>query len=199
MRRTFLPRAVGMALSLIIMMVGGISATSTATAATSSYGSPCYNWKGWTTGHENDLTMSSDLLSDFRAGRQTKCDRLVLVLDGDDRVGYYAAYGKVVMPSGSRFQVDGPVDFNLTVRAWPKGWDTATSKDDFAIKAGSVIYPKSDPKGLKVVQEVRSAGAFEGETTFAVGLSKKTQWRLFTVILADGRRAVIVEFAHTRS
>lgn len=197
MRRKFLSLAAGAILLLTTGLVGA-SAASTAAAAP-SYGSTCYNWRGWTTGSENSYTMSSDLVNGFRAGRQTSCDRLVFVLDGKAKVGYYAGYGAVYQPNGAQVPVDGPVDFTLVIRAWPKGWDTATAKDDFAIKPGSVVYPTSNPKGLKVVRQVKAGGGFEGETTFAIGLNKKTQWRLFTAVLADGKRAVIVEFAHARS
>lgn len=200
MHRTFLSLAAGLIALPLAIMVSNASANGVATAATAgSYTSPCHNWRNWTLGSENSMRMSSDLLKGFRAGRQTACDRLVFVLNGDEKVGYYGAYGKVIMPNGSRLQVAGPVDFQLVVRAWPKGWNTRTTKDDFAIKAGSVIYSSSNPKGLKVVNQVKSAGAFEGETTFAIGLDKKTQWRLFTTVLADGNRALIVEFAHSRS
>lgn len=195
MRRMFLLLAAGL-LSLIMAM-GGTLAISSATAAPSGYTSPCYGSRGWTTGAENSLTMSSDLLTGFRAGRHATCDRLVFVLSDDDKIGYHAAYGKTIMPNGKRMQVDGPVDFNLVIRAWPKGWDTVTTKDDFAVKPGTVIYSSSNPKGLEVVKQIKSAGAFEGETAFAVGLRVKTEWRLFDdVVLADGSRLVIVEFDH---
>ena len=189
-----------LSLTAAVMMVIAtmLVAPATVAAASSGYNSPCYNWKGWTTGSENSFTMSSDLVSGFRAGRHSTCDRLVFALDGNDRVGYYAGYGKVVQPSGARVHVAGPVDFQVVVRAWPKGWDTATLKDDFAVQANKVVYSTSNPKGLKRVEQVKTGGAFEGETVFAVGLDKRVQWRLFELVLADGTRVVIVEFAHSR-
>lgn len=56
------------------------------TAAPSGYTSPCNGASNWTTGPENSLTMSSDLLSEFRAGRHARCDRLVFELDGNEKV-----------------------------------------------------------------------------------------------------------------
>lgn len=182
-----------------LFVTGLVSVPATAVAAApSSYANPCNGVGGWTTGSENSFRMSSDLLKAFRAGRHATCDRLVFVLDGDNRVGYYAGYGKVVQPSGARVHVAGPVDFQLVVRAWPKGWDTATLKDDFAVQANKVLYSTSNPKGLKRVEQIKTGGAFEGETVFAVGLDEKVPFRLFTVVLADGTRVVIIEFAHSR-
>lgn len=181
--------AVALAISTLVI------APATAVAATpSGYANPCYGSKGWTTGSENSFTMSSDLVSGFRAGRHNTCDRLVFVLDGNDRVGYFAGYGAVYQPSGARVRVAGPVDFQLVVRAWPKGWDTATLRDDFAVQANKVIYSTSNPKGLMRVEEIKTGGAFEGETVFAVGLDKRVPFRLFPLVLADGKRALIVEF-----
>lgn len=197
MRRK-IPALLAAVVTVLSIGLVGVSTTSVATAATSaSYNSPCYGSQNWTTGFENEPRMSSDLLKGFRAGRHATCDRLVFVLDGDNRVGYYAAYGATYLPSGARMGVAGPVDFHLTIRAWPKGWDTTRTSDDFAVRAGTVVYSTSNPKGLVRVEQVKSAGAFEGQTEFAIGLDRRVAFRVLDFVVMEGStpvRVVVAEF-----
>lgn len=188
MRRKFLSVVASIIMMVATLVVGGLMTAAPAGAAGSDYGSPCYNTGSWNTAAEVNNLSPRNRVDKFRAARHTRCDRIVFEFANSRQVGYNAHYGQAEQGgSGFDIPVAGRVKFSLTINAPASG---AVSRN------GAILYSyySSNTSGW-TVRQVKSGGHFEGYTDISIGLRKVVRWRLFTALLTNGHRVLVLEFA----
>ncbi|HEX2301060.1 MAG TPA: hypothetical protein VHH34_21555 [Pseudonocardiaceae bacterium] len=125
------------------------------------------------------------MLYNSRIGQHSCYDRVVFDINGPGPVGYDVRYVPVVSAdgSGNPVPVAGDAALQVVVRAPTQGSPGDTSGH----QPGVVFAPSGarlhGPGGLEnwgCLREVRSAGYFEGQTTFAIGVRGKLPFRVDT-------------------
>lgn len=170
----------------------GADETPSAGSSTGA-GVPCANASKWTTGSEDNTTMSKAGLYDLRAAKHDGCDRLVFDINGPGAAGYHAGYVDVVTTpgKGDAVHVKGTAALQVTVRAWDCGHFVDSTSNCPNWKVGQVLVDKP----LGNVQEVKFAGVQEGQSTFAVGVNTKRPFHVTTWKAGDVMH-VIVDIVH---
>jgi hypothetical protein len=144
--------------------------------------------------------MSPFALYNSRIGRHPCYDRVVFDINGPGPVGYDIRYVPVVTADGSGrpLPVAGGAALQVVVRAPAQG----SQGDSSGHQPGVVFAPSGarlhGPGGLEnwgCLREVRSAGSFEGQTTFAVGVRRQLPFRLDTWTDSSQTSHVTVDIA----
>ena len=146
----------------------------TATAATCS--------TTWGSLAKSSAPMATGRVTGVRAGRHTCFDRLVIDMTGRPP-GYDVRYVSVVTADGSGFPVPVAGGARLAV---------------IARKGATSIPAMPSVAGFTTFRQVRWAGAFEGQTTIALGVRARLPFRVTTIDdAATGRSRLVVDVAHT--
>jgi hypothetical protein len=113
-----------------------------------------------------------------RIGRHECCDRIVFDLNGPAPVGYHVGYVPVVTEDGSGGAGSGP------------------QPDVVFAPSGVYLHGPGGLADWGALRGVRSAGSFEGQSIFAVGVRDRLPFLGTTWV--DGNRIaqVIVDIAH---
>jgi hypothetical protein len=163
----------------------------------------CQDTQGWNTRPDSELTsvLSVDPIYQLRAGRHDCYDQLTFVLNGRSPVGFHAAYaeGSDVADDESSTPTAGSAALAVNIHAPNQGgfYDNTGHQPGVVFAASrDVLYPTSNPQGLRVIQEVVSGGEFESIATFAVGMDQRRPFAVRQDINRDGNRVVIVRVAH---
>jgi hypothetical protein len=178
---------------------GGGSGTTTTTTARSV----CTATRGWNTRPDSEATnvLSTEAIYLLNAGRHDDgCyDQLTFVLNGNARVGFHTAYaeGSDVADDETRMPTVGDAALQVDIMAPNLGgpYDTSGSTHRFGAR-GDILYSTSNPRGLRVIEEVKAVGEFESVATFAVGVDRQRPFAVTTGINRDGNRVVIIRVAH---
>lgn len=148
--------------------------------------------QGWNTEPDKsaELTYTEAQILNVRIGKQDCFDRVVIDINNGPEVGFYASYEPVVRQDGSGepIEVAGGAALQLIVGA------PATMLAD----PGFTLYPASvlEANDWQALREVRYAGFFEGQSTFAIGVAQERPFAVSTVVREGQVTHVIVDIAH---
>lgn len=182
-RHTTRPRSLTTLAAALALTLGGAPPTQATASCGISWGS---------LERTNGTTHTSGTVEDVRAGRHTCFDRLVI--DVDDVPGsltYDVSYVDVVREDGSGRSIPlaGGADLRIIVRA-P------------AHREGVPTYLPANPNrlvnvtGWQTFRQVASAGSFEGQSTFGLGVRARLPFRVLVLDgPGDGAR-LVVDVAH---
>src|SRR6266508_4211307 len=147
---------------------GEPSAPGAATMAAT--GSPaCGEARKWGTGLKRSAGQTDAELYNVRAGRHACYDRVVFDVNGAGAAGYQVQYVKTVLAdaSGEPVPIGGVAALEVIVRTPDVA--SATFGHQPGRKPWTVGQVLLGPRGGNTLTEVKFAGSFEGQTTFAVG------------------------------
>jgi hypothetical protein len=133
-----------------------------------------------------------------RAGQHECYDRVVFDLNGPAGVGYTAKYVPVVRAdaSGAPVPVDGRAALQVIVRGPISGTDNQGHQPwRQPPTVGEDVIAPAEVAGWASLTEVRFAGSFEGQTTFALGVRDQRPFRV-SIASEQYYRHVIVDIAH---
>jgi hypothetical protein len=134
-------------------------------------------------------------LYNVRAGRHDCYDRVVFDINGPNPVGYHVGYVGTVTADGSGQPVPVAGDAALQVIVHAPDFASSTTGHQPWRQPWKVGQALVDADGWATLTEVRFAGSFEGQTTFAVGVRERSPFRVFT-LRNDAVRRVVVDIAH---
>jgi hypothetical protein len=166
-----------------------------ASTATAEPAFRCTEVRSWTTGKKESDPYVKDELYNVRTGRHDCYDRIVFDINGPAEAGYHVSYVPLVTAdgSGAPVKVDGRAFLQVIVHAWD------FSHPQFGHRPGRKPWKVGDTlaksPSWKALREVKYAGAHEGQTTFAVGVSARTGF-LVTTWREDAVMHVIIDIAH---
>ncbi len=125
--------------------------------------------------------MEAGQVQGVRAGRHTCYDRLVIDMNGD-AAGYDVRYVSTVRADGSGAAVPVAGGARLAV----------------VVKKGAFFAPTvPNVSGYRTFRQIRWAGSFEGQTTFALGVRARLPFRTFTLYDASSNTSrLVVDVAH---
>jgi len=189
------------------------TAAEQATSTTNTTAESCRETGNWTTEPEAVDVGIADPIYLLEAGRHDapQCyDQLSFRLNGPAQVGYYATYahGNVVPIEGDQsVTVAGDValvvDISAPVGGGPFDRSGHAPLLVFARTIGETVYPASNPRGLKVIREVRFAGEYEsyGESasvsSFVVGVDRERPFAVSSFVdEVSNTRVVLIRVAH---
>ena len=161
----------------------------------------CTDTGGWGTGTKQSALYSAAPIYRTRIGRHECHDRVVFDINGPEPVGYHVSYVPVVIEDGSgrEIPVAGGAALQVIVHAPTQG----SPGDDSGHQPGVVFAPSGEylhgPEGLEgwgALRAVRSAGSFEGQSTFAVGVRDRLPFTVTTWVDENQTAHVIVDIAH---
>lgn len=146
---------------------------------------PCPGTASWNTQPEHSAATApaGAALSDVRPGRHECFDRIVFDVAGPPELGYHLGYVPAVerQGSGKPIAVAGEADLRV----------------DLGVPAPALFAGFGYRAEWSALREIRFAGSFEGQTTFAVGVTDERPFRLFVLPPADrGLSHVVVDIAH---
>lgn len=172
-------RAVLAVLASITLMTVPAASGSAALVAPTSAAPYCGITWGSTAKAAGNLEVG--VVQGVRAGRHSCYDRLVIDMSGD-AAGYDVRYVSTVRADGSGAAVPVAGGARLAVVA----------------KKGAFFVPTvPDVSGYRTFRQVRWAGSFEGQTTFALGVRARLPFRTFTLYDASSDTSrLVVDVAH---
>jgi hypothetical protein len=132
------------------------------------------------------------------AGQHECYDRVVFDLNGPEAVGYTARYVPLVSTdgSGAPMPVEGRAALEVTVRGPIYGTDNQGHQPWRQPPAvGEDLIAPANLAGWASLAEVKFAGSFEGQTTFAVGVRDTRPFRIWINSEQDYQH-VVVDIAH---
>jgi len=194
--------------------IGPISRFDTTNFPTTIAGEEsCGETGGWTTGPETVDVAIADPIYLFEAGRHDapQCyDQLTFRLNGPADVGYYATYAEsnvMRMEGDQSFTVAGDAALVVDIGAPVGGGPFDTSGHApllvFARTIGATLYPSSNPRGLKVIREVRFGGEYEAYgqfsslSSFVIGVDRQRPFAVSSFVdEISNARVVVVRVAH---
>jgi hypothetical protein len=160
---------------------------------------PCAEEQGWGIGPQDGGTaMTPAPIYLARAGQHECYDRVVFDINGPAVVGYTAKYVPVVRAdaSGAPVPVEGRAALQISVRGPIYGTDSQGHQPWRPPPAvGQNVIAPATVAGWASLTEVRFAGSFEGQTTFAVGVIDQRPFRVSTTS-EQYYRHVVVDIAH---
>jgi hypothetical protein len=170
----------------------GAQSTSTVTA-------PCAEDPSWGTGpRDGGTAMTPAPIYLARAGQHECYDRVVFDLNGPQDVGYTAKYVPVIRAdaSGVPVPVEGRAALQIIVRGPIYGTDNQGHQPwRQPPAAGEDLIAPAKVAGWASLTEVRFAGSFEGQTTFAIGVRDQRPFRV-SIESEQSYRHVVVDIAH---
>ena len=163
-----------LAAGAVLVAVPAATGAGVATAATCS--------TAWGSVAKTSAPMATGRVTGVRAGRNTCFDRLVVDMAGR-APGYDVRYVTTVRADGSGLPVPVSGGARLAV---------------IARKGATSIPAMPAVGGFTTFRQVRWAGAFEGQTTLALGVRARLPFRVFTIYDATTNRSrLVVDVAHT--
>ncbi len=131
---------------------------------------------------EANTTAPSELVR-VRAGRHRGFDRVVFDFAGSKPAFYSVRYVRQVQDgSGQRVPVAGRAVLEVVVMAAGH------------TESGSPTFPRPPSvRGFKALRQIVSAGDFEGNVTFGVGLRHRAGFRVFQL---SGPDRLVIDVAH---
>ncbi|MFC4944952.1 AMIN-like domain-containing (lipo)protein [Pseudonocardia sp. GCM10023141] len=176
-------------------------APSSGTPATPAAPAPatCAETRGWTTAADAAPGSTTDELYAVRVGRHACYDRVVFDINGPAPVGFDVRYVPVVSsdPKGDPLPVAGGATLQVVVRAPEQGAGGGGHQPGRVLAGtGDDVFTASRLAGWPSLREVRFAGFFEGQCTFAIGVRAALPFRAFTLLGPDDQvRRVVVDVA----
>jgi hypothetical protein len=175
------------------------SRASAGAQSTSTDTTPCAEDTSWGTGpRDGGTAMTPAPLYLARAGQHECYDRVVFDLNGPQDVGYTAKYVPVVRAdaSGVPVPVEGRAALQVIVRGPIYGTDNQGHQPWRPPPAvGEHVIAPAQVAGWASLTEVRFAGSFEGQTTFAVGVRDQRPFRV-SITSEQYYQHVMLDIAH---
>jgi hypothetical protein len=147
----------------------------------------------WGSLAKSSAPMSSNTITNVRAGRHACYDRLVIDLQGTSRTGYDVRYVSNVYADGSGALV--PLRGGAKIRIIAK----APAHDG----SGRPTYRPANHRelvgvtGYGTFRQVAWAGSFEGQTTIGLGVRARLPFRAFTLTDSSARTTrLVIDVAH---
>lgn len=163
-----------LAAGAVLVAVPAATSAGVASAATCS--------TAWGSLAKTSTPMATGRVTGVRAGRNTCFDRLVVDMSGR-APGYDVRYVTTVRADGSGNPVPVSGGARLAV---------------IARKGATSVPAMPAVGGFTTFRQVRWAGAFEGQTTLALGVRARLPFRVFTIYDATTNRSrLVVDVAHT--
>jgi hypothetical protein len=180
-RRTPAGRRLAALLTALTLAVSGL------VVATPAHAHTPYCGIRWGTLPEQRTPGSTGAITDVRTGRHACFDRLVIQVSGDAD-GYFVRYVRRVRQdgSGTPVPVRGGARLEVIVTAPP------IPTDSWFLPNGELL----DPRGYRTFRHLAWAGAFEGQSTFGLGVRARLPFRVFTLDGPGTGSRVVVDVAH---
>jgi hypothetical protein len=160
----------------------------------------CAATRAWGTGAKQSSLSTQAPLYLVRAGRHDCYDRVVLVINTPQAVGFHVQYVSVVRDDGSGKPrpVAGGAALEVIVHAPPQGLDDQGHQPWRAFASpGQVLYGPAQLAGWRSLREVRYANYFEGQSTLAVGVRERLPFRAYALADAPNHvMRVVLDIAH---
>jgi hypothetical protein len=179
------------------------SAPTTATSPPVSGGqvsAACAATRAWGTGPKQSPPFTQAPLYLVRVGRHDCYDRVVLVINTPQAVGFHVQYVGVVRDDGSGRPrpVAGGAALEVIVHAPPQGLDDQGHQPGRPFASpGQVLYGPAQLAGWRSLREVRHANYFEGQSTLAVGVRQRLPFRAYALADAPNHvMRVVLDIAH---
>lgn len=181
---------------------GAPSATSTSSGTGNDAFVDCRETRDWDTNDETAKPYSTDALYLVRVGRHDCYDRVVLDINGPAEAGYLVHYVPVVTADGSGepIPVAGTAALAVITHAPPLGFDDSGHQPGTTFAdLGDHLHTPTQLTGWRSLRAVRFAGYFEGQSTLALGVSRKLPFRVTTQLdRTDQIRRIVIDIAHDR-
>lgn len=180
-----LTRALASAVSAVALIAAPVAAAPASAAP--------YCGITWGSLAKTTSTMSSNTLTNVRAGQHPCFDRLVVDLSGTRATGFDVRYVPQVQTDGqgTPLSLRGAADLRVVVRApayTSDGRATYTPR-----RRGEIV----DVTGFRTLRQVAWAGSFEGQSTVGLGVRARLPFRTFTLIdTKAGTTRLVIDVAH---
>jgi hypothetical protein len=147
---------------------------------------PCAVTAGWGSTPQVNPPMTHPSIVSVRAGRHACFDRLVFHTNGTPG-GWTVMYVDIVTadPSGKVLVVPGGALLQVTIRN--PGIDG---------RGNPTFGPLPTVAGFTTLRSIVNAGAFEGLTSFGVGVRAHLPFRVFALTGPGGNGMVVLDVAH---
>lgn len=154
--------------------------------ATAPPASAAYCGITWGSMANTSATMSTRAVIGTRAGQHACFDRFVIDVGAGSNVGYSVQYVSLVHSdgSGAPVPVAGGAVLQVVVRA------PANASTKLPPAAGQTFT------GYSTLRQVKFAGSFEGQTTYALGVRARLPMRVMVVTQVNGVKTVVIDVAH---
>lgn len=162
-----------------VSVVALVTALMPATAPTAE---AAYCGITWGSLAKSSRADTDQTVREVRAGRHTCFDRVVIDLKGRTPTGYRVRYVDQVYADGSgdRVPLRGGAKLQIIVNA-----------PSYSASKKNLV----DVDGYRTLRQVASAGSFEGQTTFGVGVRARLPFRVFKI--DDGSTSrLVIDVAH---
>lgn len=148
------------------------SAATTNSESNDNYAPPVFNGTTEKTNKKNDLENPA-VLGDVRTGKHTGFDRVVFEFKGSEMPGYYIEYiGEPITQCGSGNKVELTGNGGLEVRFSPAQAHTEDGKP-------AMFFSDNEQNpGYDIIKKLKSTCDFEGNVTWAIGVSKANEYRV---------------------
>ncbi len=180
-------------LLLLLVLVAAVAASLAAPLrpATAVGAAPCA--VAWGSLPDLDSRATASTIVDVRAGRHTCFDRVVIELRGTGRPGFDVRYVSQVHEDGSGRLVPLRGAAKLQVVAFAPAYDVF-GRPTYRPADRAELVPVA---GYTTLRQVASAGSFEGQTTFGLGLRARLPFRT-TVLPATATTGtrLVIDVAH---
>lgn len=180
-----LTRSLAGAAAVAALLVGPVAAAPASAAP--------YCGIYWGSLAETASAMSSNTVSNVRAGRHACFDRLVIDLSGTRATGFDVRYVPQVRTDGAGTAVPlrGAADLRIVVRAPAY---TSGGRATYLPRNRSEVV---DVSGFRTFRQVAWAGSFEGQTTIGLGVRARLPFRTFTLTdTTAGTTRLVIDVAH---
>jgi hypothetical protein len=173
-------------LGVVLVTVPAVAVAAPASASTTC---PVVYWGSLP---KTSTLMTIDPLTNVRTGQHACYDRIVFDISGSGAVGYDVRYVDQVVHDGSGEPIPlaGGAAIQIVVRAPSYN------------SSGSPTYRPADPthltnvSGYRTFRQVASAGSFEGQSNFGLGVRARLPMRVFVLSGPDGAERLVVDVAH---
>ena len=179
-------RAIALGSALIVVPTVAAAIPASAAAATC----PAVTWGSLPKAGGG---AGAEALTNVRAGRHACFDRVVFDIRGAGAANFHVEYVDQVFTDGGGFPVPlaGGAFLEVVVMA-----------PSFDINTGDPTFNPADPNhvvnvtGFRTLRQVASAGSFEGQSNFGIGVRARLPMRVFALNGPGDSQRLVVDIAH---
>ena len=170
----------------------GLALSGAAVAVPAASAAP-YCGITWGSLAKTSTPMSTNTVTNVRAGRHACFDRLVIDLKGTTTTGYDVRYVTEVREDGSGRLIPLRGGADLRVIAKAPAYTSSGSPTYRPANRAELV----DVSGFSTFRQVAWAGSFEGQTTLGLGVRARLPFRTFTLTdTTAGTTRLVIDVAH---